>query len=311
MQAVAKQRETDKADCGSGPAESACAGCRQSARHSLGYKGDYEFVCCEACGTISTRAPASGTVSSRQIYDQFYEGATFQTPQIATASLNRLADSFERFRRTGRWLDIGYGEGSLLSIAESKGWSCYGTELATHALDYGKRRGWTVSANAEVDPRFHRAAFDVVTMVEFLEHVHESDLFLRAAADWLRPGGLLYLTTPNALSFNRRLLGLDWSIFTPPEHVIIWTRDGLKSAFERNGFQALQMRTEGLNPCEIKARFAGSGQSNAPINRQDAAVRLNEAMSSSPLRRAIKRTLNQCLSSLRIGDTIKAWAIRK
>ena len=214
---------------------------------------------------------------------------------------------------TGRWLDIGYGAGGLLSIAEGKGWKCYGTEIARRSLDHGRRRGWIVSADAEIDPRFPPAGFDVVTMIEFLEHVTEPDRFLMAAAHWLRPGGLLYLTTPNARSLNQRLLGLDWSVFAPPDHLIIWTPAGLLSVFKRNGFQLSRLRTEGLNPCEIKARLSRTAHTShreIQINRNQAALRLNEAISKSAFRRTIKRSINSCLSALRAGDTIKAWAIR-
>jgi SAM-dependent methyltransferase len=291
--------------------ELACVGCRHIFRQSLGYKRGYEFVECTACGSISTQGLKSTTASSSDIYDHYYDSASFKTPPVTAVSLTRLAASFERFRDTGRWLDIGYGEGGLLAIAEGRGWSCYGTEIAPQSLEYGGRRGWVVAADAEADRRFPRTGFDIVTMIEFLEHVSEPDRFLKAAAERLRPGGVLYLTTPNALSLNHRLLGLDWSIFAPPDHVIIWTPVGLRSALARNGFQVSEIRTEGLNPCEIKARLGWSGGRQVPINRSQAAVKLNDALSKNAFRRAIKRGINAGLSALRAGDTIKAWAVKK
>src|SRR5262249_32162170 len=151
-------------------------------------------------------------------YEQYYDHARFETEQAPAASLGKLAASFEPFRWTGRWLDLGYGEGGLLSAAESLDWRCYGVEISPQSLDYGNRRGWVVSSDADRDPRFPEAGFDVVTMIEFLEHVQDPQSQLSAALRWLRPGGLLYVTTPNADSLNRRCLGLEWSIFKPPEH---------------------------------------------------------------------------------------------
>ncbi|HUK91482.1 MAG TPA: class I SAM-dependent methyltransferase [Blastocatellia bacterium] len=292
--------------------EGVCGGCGQTLRRSIGHKNNYELVRCSRCGNISTQGLECAAVNAADIYEDYYDDASFETPAVTAGSLNRLAASFKDFQDTGRWLDIGYGAGGLLSIAEAKGWKCYGTEIARRSLDHGQRRGWVVASEAEGDPRFPSGGFDVVTMIEFLEHVREPDRFLKAAASWLRPGGLLYLTTPNARSLNQRLLGLDWSVFAPPDHLIIWTPAGLRSAFKRNGFRVSRIRTEGLNPCEIRAHLAPTrgGRSDVPINRNRAALRLNEAISKSAFRRTIKRGFNSCLSVLRAGDTIKAWAIR-
>ena len=291
-----------------------CGACGLTSFRSVGHKHSFELAQCMSCGSISVRGVEVTEAKPSDIYEHYYDCSNFQTPAVTSLSLNRVAERCEAFRQTGCWLDIGYGEGGLLSIAEAHGWSCYGTEIARRSLEHGRRRGWTVTADAECDARFPQAGFDVITMIEFLEHVTDPGRFLSAAARWLRPGGLLYLTTPNALSLNNRLLGLDWSVFAPPDHVIIWTPAGIRTAFTRYGFRLSSLRTEGLNPCEIKARFTlrqHDGKPGTPINRNDAAANLNEALSRSPLRRGIKRTINQFLSTLKAGDTIKAWAIRE
>src|SRR4030095_6309944 len=213
-------------------------------------------------------------------------------------------------RNTGRWLDIAYGEGGLLDTAERCGWKCYGTEISPQALGYGEQRGWVVTADAEEDPRFPRRGFDVVTMIEFLEHVTEPSSVLRSAAQWLRPGGLLYITTPNAGSLNRHFLGLDWSIFHPPEHVTIWTARGLREALAQAGFSLQQIRTEGFNPCETLARLRHRSEPAHSVDRNTAAFALNSTFSSSSFRRTVKAGINSCLSAFRIGDTLKVWAIR-
>jgi SAM-dependent methyltransferase len=148
-------------------------------------------------------------------------------------------------------------------------------------------------------------------MIEFLEHVPDPERILKVALDLLRPGGILYLTTPNAQSLNCRLLGLEWSVFSPPDHVTIWTARGLRGALSKAGFKCRRIRTEGLNPCEIMARFRRKGDSPAAINRQQAAVNLNHAFSRSPFRRAVKRGINRFLSAVRAGDDLKAWATPK
>jgi SAM-dependent methyltransferase len=225
-------------------------------------------------------------------------------------SLERLVDSAERFRKTGRWLDVGYGGGELLAIAERHGWRCHGIEVSGQALDYGRGRGWAVTPNPSRDPRFEPAAFDVVSMIELLEHVPVPAQVLRDAAGWLRPGGFLYITTPNAASLNGRILGLDWSVVSPPEHIVLWTARALRQALDTSGFRVLRIRTEGLNPSELFARLRRRRGAVALVDRNQSAIALSETLSRGPLRRAVKRAVNAGLSALRLGDTLKVWAVR-
>jgi hypothetical protein len=145
-------------------------------------------------------------------------------------------------------------------------------------------------------------------MIEFLEHVPEPERFLSAALGWLRPGGILYLTTPNAQSLNHRLLGLDWSVICPPDHLTIWTAKGLRTALSNAGFSCRRIRTEGLNPGEVIARLNRKRDVPVVINRQQVAVSLNSVFSRSPIRRAVKKGLNRVLSTFGAGDSIKVWA---
>ncbi len=242
-----------------------------------------------------------------ELYDHYYDSARFETPPVVEQSLGRQVASFASYRVTGRILDIGFGEGGLLRIAEQQGWQCYGTEVAPQALAYGAARGWQVTNNAGHDSRFPQHGFDVVTMIELLEHMPNPQQVLAEAAHWLRPGGLLYLTTPNAKSLNCRLLGLNWSVVSPPEHIALWTAQGIKLALSRVGLQPLRIRTEGLNPYEMLARWRSP---QAPLNRNETAAALNQTFSSSPLRRALKTSINHVLSAGQIGDSLKVYATR-
>ena len=286
-----------------------CPACAESHGRLVGHKEGCALSECIRCSTVFMSAQANGH-SVKELYNHYYDQARFELPAAATASLELLAKSFDPFRETGRWMDTGYGEGGLLSIAEQHGWNCYGTDISPRALDYGQQRGWIVSATAGDDPRFPSDGFDIITMIEFLEHVNRPQDFLRSAARWLRPGGLVYITTPNAESLNRRFLGLEWSIFSPPEHMTIWTARGLCSALTEAGFKIHRVRTEGFNPAEIIARFNHRNQTARPVDRNNAGFALNNAFSSSPFRRAIKTGINRCLSTFRLGDTLKVWAVR-
>jgi SAM-dependent methyltransferase len=285
-----------------------CPACRSTQHKLWDHKSAYRLFCCSTCGVIFTPDRADTEVIS-ELYDHYYDRAHFEIPSVVAASLDRLVASMEGCRHTGRWLDIGFGEGGLLSIAHRHSWSCYGTEISPAALAYGARQGWLVTSNPMADARFPTGGFDVISMVEILEHLPDPDDFLRAAAQLLRPGGVFYLTTPNAQSLNRRILGAAWSIFAPPEHLVIWTSKGLCQAFARHGLTPQRIRTEGLNPNEIIRRYRPTDKGPTP-SRNTTGLKLNETLSRSPLRRKIKAGINHCLSMIRVGDSLKAWAMR-
>ena len=131
---------------------------------------------------------------------------------------------------------------------------------------------------------------------------------MATAARLLRPGGALYLTTPNADSLNSRLLGSDWSVIAPPEHRTIWTPRGIREILSRSGFARIEVHTTGLNPADLIGRLRS--QPRPAQNRVAMGYELNTAFSSSASRRALKRSVNIFLSVLGIGDSLKVWAIR-
>lgn len=294
-----------------------CPGCLSAAAGRFkGRKNDYDLRQCSECQTISAQAGESSIEQMpddiQTLYEHYYDRAHFEMPAAAEFSLQKVVDSFGAARQTGKILDIGYGEGGFLSIAERNGWQCYGVELSPQSLKFGTERGWTVSADPHNDGRFPDAGFDVVTMIEFIEHVPLPNDFLAMARRWLRPGGTLYLTTPNAKSLNSRWLKTKWSIFSPPEHLTIWSAGGLRLALKRHGFKIKQVRAEGLNPAEILAHSKKiKPTETVEVDRGITGTALNDAFSKNRWRRAAKQTINKGLSLSQLGDSLKIRAVKE
>jgi 2-polyprenyl-3-methyl-5-hydroxy-6-metoxy-1,4-benzoquinol methylase len=249
-------------------------------------------------------------MDSSTLYEHYHDAARFSLAPTVEASLERLTSVAERARVTGRWLDFGYGEGGLLEVAQRRGWACYGVEVSPSMLEYGSGRGWTVTSDPHGDPRFVDGTFDVVTMIEVLEHIVDPVGLLSAAARWLRPGGLLYVTTPNAGGMNCRILRKEWSVVCPPQHVVLWTPRALLVALARAGFRTSRPRADGFNPAEILAWLQGGRSAAEGVNRHQSGLALSAALGRTRVRRIVKATLNGCLSALGLGDTLKVWASR-
>jgi SAM-dependent methyltransferase len=65
------------------------------------------------------------------------------------------------------------------------------------------------------------------------EHVLHPDRFVHNLLRRVKPGGLLYLMTPDYGSMARRLLGRRWPYFSPGEHLNMPTPAGARSCLTR------------------------------------------------------------------------------
>src|SRR5262245_10718201 len=145
-----------------------CPACLNVNSAKVGEKNNYVLERCTMCHTIFARVVFENretTEEVKDLYDHYYDFANFKLHPAAEISLRKIVETFRDYRQTGNLLDIGFGEGGLLSIGENDGWKCYGTELSPQSLKFGEERSWIVSKDALNDDRFPKEGFDVVTMI--------------------------------------------------------------------------------------------------------------------------------------------------
>jgi SAM-dependent methyltransferase len=284
-----------------------CPACLGPDTEPAGEKCGYALHRCFGCRAVFVHPLPSVEDASRVYADAYAEPEPL--PGVIVESLRALVDGAAAWRREGRWLDAGFGDGSLLDVVASRGWTAFGTEVARPSLARAAARGFTVSDDLG-SASFPAGAFDVVSMIEVVEHVPAVEPFLAGAFRLLRPGGLLYVSTPNVRSLNARVLDIDWTVVSPPDHLVLFSAAALRRRLARAGFEVRRVRREGLNPSELRARLRSSGPPPADYHRQDAAIALAESFSRSPLRRAARRAANAVLSATGLGDTLKVWAVR-
>jgi SAM-dependent methyltransferase len=144
-------------------------------------------------------------------------------------------------RHPGRVLDIGAGSGEWLELVRGSGWEVAAVEPDSTARENIKKKG--IEARESVRDWFPRAGtFDVITLSHAIEHVHEPDELLVAAFELLRPGGQLFVETPNLDAFAHRHFGRNWISLDPPRHLILFNRKSLRQAVKSAGFTKIRYR---------------------------------------------------------------------
>lgn len=196
---------------------------------------------CTGCGLawvnprLAEVAPAQAEAAAAQ--ERRAEGPPESERERAHDVLTRI----ERHARPGRLLDIGCGYGHLLKLAAERGWQAVGVNPNAKEAQYARTQmGVAVPARIVEEAGFPDASFDVVSLVEVLEHLADPVPVLRQANRVLRPDGLLYLQTPDLGCVEARLLKHRWVMLYVNSHWFFYSDRPLRRLLQRTGFRVVE-----------------------------------------------------------------------
>ena len=150
-------------------------------------------------------------------------------------------------------LDLGCGNGTFLVQAETAGWRAEGIDPDPASVAEARGRGLTAHLGTLDDHPLIPESFDAVTLSHVIEHLVDPVATLAECRRLLRPGGLLWIATPNLASPGYRQYGRDWLGVDAPRHLVLFTPESLRRTFEQAGFDL-----ELLPPSRARWMFEGS-----------------------------------------------------
>jgi SAM-dependent methyltransferase len=296
-----------------------CPSCSAPNARQFGVRDGYNARLCEECSHIFVaETPSEAVLAALYASYGYDEGSLDGLPAFIFDILGELVATFEPYRKTGRWLDVGFGAGSLLRVARTRDWETFGVEASLGAVESGRRHalGELILGNFATVP-LESHSFDVVTMSELVEHLPDPRPFLQRASEVLRPGGVLYLTTPHGRGLSGRILGPTWSVMKPPEHLHLYSTRSLALCLRRAGFDDISIYTQGLLPHELVAHVRGRLASRATAaspegftagERNAGGYRVNARLTGTRLGRFAKQLVNRGLRMASLGDSLRAYA---
>ena len=141
-----------------------------------------------------------------------------------------------------RLLDIGCGNGFFLLLAREAGWLVQGVDLDPVAVASARQQGLNVSEGTVNLLESEESCFDAITLSHVIEHAHQPRCLLKAVHRLLKPGGVLYIDTPNINSVGADFFGRNWRGLEVPRHLVIFNPDSLTRMLAETGFDEVSFR---------------------------------------------------------------------
>ena len=123
----------------------------------------------------------------------------------------------------GRALDVGCGTGGLLDELRQAGCEASGVELNADSVRTCHEKGLDVRCGDLLDMDFSDNFFDSVILWHSLEHLPSPRQAIAKIRRILKPGGRVFIYSPNADSYLSRYFAEDWWAWQVPFHFYHFT----------------------------------------------------------------------------------------
>src|SRR5579859_97275 len=212
----------------------------------------FRIVQCKSCGLWFVN-PLPTTEELAQFYASYDDGEQWR---FGEENFNRgVRKAILRFKREGAVLDVGCGSGNFLRCMREAGFSVAGIEPSKTGSQYGETVQGIEIFNGMVEDYLIENAqrrFDVVTLLNVLEHLTDPKRTLLRLREAMAPGAALAVVVPDArfhalLGSVRRALRLSdpyWlgrshgflSGFKLPDHLTSFGPHTISLLLQRCGF---------------------------------------------------------------------------
>ncbi len=148
-------------------------------------------------------------------------------------------------------LEIGVGSGMLASQLMENGAGYWGIEPSqffyNKISEYFPEIKNRICNSSLVNANMPKNNFDLIIMIDTLEHIPYPHIFLKQLRPYLKENGKLYIEVPNESFFGvrgylRKILKIYLGLPTLPDHVNLFTKRTLARILHSAGFTSFRLR---------------------------------------------------------------------
>lgn len=158
----------------------------------------------------------------------------------------RILATIDKYKGGKKLLDVGCYTGIFLSCASIAGYDTVGIEASPKAVAIAHKKGLLsvqLGLLEEYSNSLADNSFDVITLLDVIEHMSDPQKVLRILYKKLKPSGIIFLSTPNFLSFLSRLQKERWYAVVP-HHIYYFSYKNLEHILIEVGFKILNHSTQ-------------------------------------------------------------------
>jgi SAM-dependent methyltransferase len=208
------------------------------------WRKDSGFVHCPDCDLVF-RFPLPSDAQILEMHNNCYSEIKIT---IDTTNLNSPEYSvLNHVKYIRSWgyagenvLDFGAGTGLFAWHLKQEGFLVEGVEFSKKAIDFAiKRYGlrFFESLNNLKDKKVQ--LFDIITLIETIEHIKRPHIILERLYSILKPGGTIYISTPNRNGINARINSNAWREARNTCHLILFNHRSLSKILTEVGFVSI------------------------------------------------------------------------
>jgi SAM-dependent methyltransferase len=264
----------------------------------------YSLNICRACGSGRLREKLTEAELEEIYPPTFYSYEVSEPENPLLALIYRIRYDRHRFKPTfKRLLEIGSGYGEFLATIAHRG-SVVGLERSPAARMKASSIGLDVRVGDVADAALFRSGeFDYAYLSHSFEHLDDPSAALKSIATWLEDDGHLFMAIPNFGGALPRIFRGAWYNLAVPLHVSQFTRRGISSLLENNGFVVERI---GFNsdPLSIPMTlYFASGRTTKTLRSPLTILVMAVALSCIPISRL--------MDWIGVGDCIEVWARKR
>lgn len=186
-----------------------CILCGSSSRRLLSVQDTWPVVKCSECGLVYlSERPAESSLEQLYGSDYYedeeeeagYRGYTktfMKYRGVFMDIFRRRHDDLEKHSSGRRLLEVGCAHGFLLDYLRSRGWKVKGVEVSPLSSRYARREmDLDVTTGTVKEANLEDGSFDVILLLDVLEHLHRPFDTLGRIKELLSPEGILVVQCP-------------------------------------------------------------------------------------------------------------------